>query len=326
MQSNRRSAQFDFVRGIAIVGVVILHSGFESRFDSKTLSIWQILSALFDWSVLAFFFTSGFFLKKAPSYAFFLKKRFFTLLVPFLAYNFLYNLAFAAGKAFGLTQCHQFKVVPSLLLSGGFKSPAFQLYFLPYLYGVAAVIYLLCSFIVPSRRWILLVVGSIGLVAVYQWIGWPRYSYGPELTKLPLYLVAFLLGVVCQPILQRPPKFLFVLTCLVCVICFALLQQTILQSLMVPPLLCSAVGVIRFFRDSKLLSAIGHASGTVYLWHTPIVLPAFTAILALLHVPALINFVASIVLTIALCLLLRKVCKQAIARSSLTRFIGPLVP
>jgi len=298
------------VRGIAIVGVVFLHSSFAGRFDAPTLALCAVLGRVFDWAVLAFFFLSGLLLDERQSFARFLKKRFKSLLVPFLLYNVFYNLVFgllqfATGKHFG-----GFQWSKSLLLLGWFHSPAFQLYFLPYLFGIAVTLFLVCK-VTPIRgRWLLLLIGFAGMVAFYQNFGWPDRSHGPAWTKLPLYLTACLLGVVGRPIQKDKPRPALILPLLICVALALTSRHLCLRSLLVPPLLYIVASIVDLWWESKLLQKIGRSAAAIYLWHTPILLPAFTAIFALCNVPPLANLGLSVVLTITVCVLLRQIVTE----------------
>jgi peptidoglycan/LPS O-acetylase OafA/YrhL len=295
------------VRGIAIIGVVFLHSSFASRFDAPALAVCATLGTLFDWAVLAFFFLSGLLQDEAQPITGFLRKRFRSLVVPFLVCNFFYNLAFGLLQVTTGRHCGGFQWHPSLLLFGWFHSPAFQLYFLPYLFGIAVTLFLLCKVIPIRGRWLMLILGFVSMVTFYQHVGWPGWSYGPELTKLPLYFIAFLMGVVGRPVLKEKPSPSLLLPLLICVPLALLSGHLSLLSLLVPPLLYISASLVHLWWNATFLQEIGRSSAAIYLWHTPILLPAFTAIFALAHVSALANLGLSVGITIAVCVVLRKV-------------------
>jgi len=326
VESARRSGLIDVVRGIAIVGVVLIHSGFQSRFDPPTLSVCAFLSVLFDWAVLAFFFLSGLLLDERQTFAVFLKKRTCSLLVPFVFYSLFYNLAFGIIQA--LTDKHffgyQWKV--SLLWLGWFQSPAFQLYFLPYLFIIAVSLFCLCRLISPRWHGWMLIAGLAGMVALYQTIGWPEQSHGSEWTKLPLYFTAFLFGVVGRTIPRDRPKLPVILLCVIGFGLALVSHHMCLWSLFVPPLLFLAVSKVRSLTNSKLLQAIGRSSGAIYLWHTPILLPTLTTLLALSQVPAMVNFVLSVILTITFCILLRHAADGLFKRFLKIKMPASIIP
>ena len=76
--------------------------------------------------------------------------------------------------------------------------------------------------------------------------------------------------------------------------------------LLVPPLLVAVAGAVRGIRESRLLPLIGGMSGSIYVWHTPVMLPLITRTLARCGLPSMINFFGSMVLTLAACVLLRQ--------------------
>jgi len=326
MEPNQRAGQIDVVRSLAIIGVICLHSRFEHRFDPATLSVCAFLSVFFDWAVLAFFYLSGLLLDEKKPVIEFLKKRCWSLLVPFWFYNLFYNLAFGGWLRLSGSHINGFQWSPTLLLTGWLHSPAFQLYFLPYLFVIALGVFCLCKFI--NHRWQPWLFGAsvVLMAAFYHHTGWPNRSHGPEWVNLPLYLVAFLLGVVCRPFFAGKPSRKFVMLSLSVGFLSLLLPQLVLQSLLVPPLLCMAVKTAPFLGESQLLQKIGRSSGVIYLWHTPIMLPAFTTMMALGRVPAIVNLGASLIASIALCVLLRHSMKKFWKRIFKTELPRSLVP
>lgn len=303
---GKRIAELDILRGMAIFGVLILHSSFENRFTRETLEVQAILANLFDWSVLAFFYSSGFLHDSSVPFVVTVKKRFVSLLVPFFLYNALYNLCFAGVEAMGWVPNGVFEINSRLLATGLFHSPAFQLYFLPYLFVISTGI---CGLDKLSRRhhgWTYAVL--LFLIALfYLDRGYPIFSYGPALDNLPLYLAAFLVGILSRPFLERPfAKPWIIVAILGVVLITSACWQLSAMSLLVPPLMVGLIGAIRKIRESRLLLGMGKMSGSIYLWHTPVILPAFTRLLAYCGIPSLFNLFGSIILTLATCILFRR--------------------
>jgi peptidoglycan/LPS O-acetylase OafA/YrhL len=300
---GKRIAELDILRGVAIFGVLILHSSFQSRFTPETLEVQAILAKLFDWSVLAFFYSSGCLHDSSVPFVVTVKKRFISLLVPFFLYNALYNLCFAGVEAMGWMPNGVFEINSRLLATGLFQSPAFQLYFLPYLFVISTGI---CGLDKLSRRhhgWTYGVI--LCLIALfYLDRGYPKISYGPAYDHLPLYIAAFLIGILSRPFLERPfAKLWIIVAALGGVLLISVLWQPSIMSLSVPPLM---IGAARIIRESRLLLCMGKMSGSIYLWHTPVMLPAFTRLLAYCGIPSLFNLFGSIVLTLTICILIRR--------------------
>src|SRR5436190_8522559 len=107
---KNRIPELDILRGVAIFGVLLIHSSFEGRFGRETIAVQSVLAGLFDWAVLAFFFSSGFLHDQSASFAATLKKRFLSLLAPFFLYNALYNLCFAATDVLDWIHKDDFKM------------------------------------------------------------------------------------------------------------------------------------------------------------------------------------------------------------------------
>jgi fucose 4-O-acetylase-like acetyltransferase len=303
--TRNRVPELDVLRGVAILGVLVLHSRFTGRLSERSLAAQALLARLFDWAVLAFFFSSGFLHARSVSFTMTVKKRFMSLLVPFFFYNVLYNLLFAVAKAAGWLHLGEPESKPIWLASGLIRSPAFQLYFLPYLFMVSVAI---CGFDKLVRRHNEWGYGGIlfFVLGFYIWRGYPDVSHGPALDKLPLYLAAFLIGVMGRPFLERRsvnPS--LIAAGFGIVLCILALARFPVVSLAVPPLFVRLAGVVPKLANSKLLLAMGVMSGSIYVWHTPLLLPAFTRLLARLGVPSLIVLFGSLALTLAACMVLR---------------------
>jgi len=295
----------DLVRGVAIFGVLVLHSRFSGRFTPETLAIQTLLARLFDWSVLAFFFSSGFLHDRSAPVSVTLKKRFISLLVPFFFYNALYNLFFLVGEASGLVPGRPLELNSKLLATCFFQSPGFQLYFLPYLFvistGVCAVDKLI--FLHGKTAYRLL----LGLVlGFYVYTGYPEFSYGPDYSRVPLYLAVFLVGVISRPFFaQRFLSVWMTIALLGVVLALLMVSRLPIVSFAVPPLLVGLARTIPRLKHSNPLVSMGAISGSIYLWHTPLLLPAFASLLAHLGIPSPLVLFGCLSLTLVTCVLLR---------------------
>jgi peptidoglycan/LPS O-acetylase OafA/YrhL len=302
---GKRIAELDILRGVAIFGVLVLHSSFEGRFTQETMAVQAIIARLFDWAVLAFFFSSGFLHDNSVPFAIALKKRAMSLLLPFFIYNAFYNLFFAGMGTLGWVHNNAFEMNSKILATGLFHSPAFQLYFLPYLFVISIGV---CALDKLTQRYhrsgyvvVLLLVLTFYLVR-----GYPEVSHGSAFDKLPLYLAAFLIGVIGRPFFEKPfARPWMILAALGVVLGVLVLSRLPVVSLAVPPLLVELVRAISKMANSKLLLSMGVMSGSIYVWHTPIMLPAITRLLAHCGVPSIFNLFGSIGLTLVICILLR---------------------
>ena len=234
-----------------------------------------------------------------------LRKRTTSLLVPFFIYNIFYNLAFVGAEAMGWTNfgiCeNNFQSICALPL----RSPAFQLYFLAYLFLISTGVCGLDKLAQKSRKWAYLTVFGL-IMAFYVVEGYPQMSHGADYHCLPMYLAMFLTGVVCRPFIEKPfagPWTIGAALGLVLTILVVFHFNEL--SLLVPPLLTALARTILEIRQLGLLLCIGEMSGSIYVWHTPLLLPAITRLLAHSGIPSLVNLFGSILLTLAICMLLR---------------------
>jgi peptidoglycan/LPS O-acetylase OafA/YrhL len=302
---GKRIAELDILRAVAILGVLVIHSSFQGRFTKETIAVQTTMARLFDWAVLAFFFSSGFLHDPSVPFTSAVRKRSLSLLVPFFLYNAFYNLFFAGMGILGWIPNNTFEVNSQMLATGLFHSPAFQLYFLPYLFVISIGV---CGLDKLDRRYHMpsYVVALLLALTPYLILGYPQVSHGPALEMLPLYLAAFLMGVIGRPCFEAPfARLWIVLAALGAVLGVLVLCRLSEVSLLVPPLLVGIARAIPRMCESKLLLSLGGMSGSIYVWHTPVMLPGVTRLLAHCGVPSLVNLFGSIGLTLVTCILLR---------------------
>ena len=289
----------------AIFGVVVIHSSFGGRFDQKTMAVQAGLARFFDWAVLAFFFSSGFLHDRNAPFITTLRKRAAALLIPFFLYNAFYIVCFLLLEAAGWLPAGTLKVHLNSFDAAMSCSPAFQLYFLPYLFVISTGVGGLEKLMHRHCRWSYLAMFSL-IVMFYLEHGYPQMSHGSNSSNLPMYLAAFLIGIASRPFLEKPLAGLQTFwTAIFLLASILALFRFCEASLLVPPFLTAMAGGIQFIRNSGLLQFVGRMAGSIYLWHTPLILPVLARILSGCGVPSLVNFFGSIVLTLTICILLR---------------------
>ena len=306
-QRGTRIAELDCLRGLAIFGVLVLHSCFENRFTRETMVVQTIMARLFDWSVLAFFYCSGYLHDRSVPFAVAVKKRAKSLLLPFFLYNALYAMFFAVAIPMNWVQNVSFEINSHWLANGLVLSPAFQLYFLLYLFLISTFVSGVDELPKPYDGWVYWFLLAM-VLAFYLIRGYPESSCGQYYTRIPLYLAAFLAGAISRPFFEQHLKnnhAWMLAVALVTVLVMLVYLQRLCLSLMVPPLLVGLARTVPKIMNSRVLLLMGALSGSIYLWHTPILLPACTRLLAHFGVPSLINLFASIGLTVVICLLVR---------------------
>jgi peptidoglycan/LPS O-acetylase OafA/YrhL len=302
---SHRIPELDILRGFGILGVLVIHSSFDGRFSRETMAIQTIMARLFDWAVLAFFFSSGFLHDRSIPFYVTLRKRFLSLLVPFFIYNIFYNLCFFAIGALGEEQKGLLEVSLGSLGADLFRSPAFQLYFLPYLFLISVGISGLDKLCQGHYAWGYFAV-FVSVAVYYLTQGYPQTSHGAAGRNLPMYLVMFLIGVVSRPHMEKAQsKPWLLLGGLIVMLSVLVIFRFYPASLFIPPLATAGAGTIQVIRQSKCLLYLGNISGSIYVWHTPLILPAITRLLAWGGTPSLVNLFGSITLTLAICIILR---------------------
>jgi fucose 4-O-acetylase-like acetyltransferase len=305
MMQGQRISELDILRGIAIFGVLVIHSSFEGHFTKETMAIQAIMARFFDWAVLAFFFNSGFMHDRSASFTMTVKKRARSLLVPFLLYDIFYNLCLLGVKAMGWSHVGildiNFQSIGAALL----RPPAFQLYFLPYLFLVSIGVCGLEKLIERRYKW---GYAATFLLVIFFYLdqGYPETSHGSDYHKLPMYLAMFMIGIVSRPLIMKPCARPWLVVVALFVVLGVLVSFRFYEaSLLVPPLLTATAGAFRAVCQSKLLLCMGNMSGSIYVWHTPLILPAISRLLACCGTSSLLNLFGSILLTLTTCMLLR---------------------
>ncbi len=303
--NRERNARIDDLRGLGIVGVVFIHSIFPGRFTPETLGLASALARCFDWAVLMFFFTSGCLQASDLPFRNWLPKRALSLLVPFFVYNIGYNIVFFALAARGIHDpANHFSHVPPTLLLWPFISPAFQLYFLPDLFAISLLFFCAARLAGDQARWFS---GGLTLLVIgyYLWAGFPAFSHGAQMSRIPLYLASFAIGSLMKdfPASSRAVPFA-IAGVLAGIVCLAVYHLSAV-SLAVPPLLYCALSGSRRSSAGVLLQSLGRQSGSIYLWHTPLLLPALTLLGAHFGTPPPANFFGSVFLSIGICMMIR---------------------
>lgn len=304
--SESRLSEIDALKGLAIIGVLVLHSSFEGRLGAAFIETSTLLQRLFDWSVLAFFFASGALFKNKENTQQQALQLSLKLGVPFVIYNLLYNLSFLLLNQTGVIET-EFEMTGAQLALMPFLSPAFQLYFLPYL----LLISLLFLYSPKLMRKIpLSTISSAAIVLTlicYSLLQFPGKSHGEALLKLPLYFSAFCLGYLYR---QNRDKRLIrvaglVLSFTAFVSYFVFKIPLCLLSLAMPWALSELFFSLKHFNIIQPFGYFGKASGSIYLWHTPLLLPFLSTLFFKLGLQAWPLYLATLITGLGLCLAMR---------------------
>jgi fucose 4-O-acetylase-like acetyltransferase len=297
-RNKARLSEVDLLKGWSILGVIFIHMSFASRFSGDVIAAITKLQTLFGWAVVAFFFCAGFLYAKSSHamqpVATYAAKRARRLLLPWLGFSLLYKALLIAGYHFHLVAAappHQ--LWPLLLWPG-----APQLYFLPMLFLVSVFFRFL--FTVLRQEWPLWLLALL-LAAAYAWLG-AGAPHGGEIKNLPAYAATYLAGVLTAnpPLLARINRRRLFLALIILGFTALCVAQPTLAYLAVPlaafPLQRLLVGPM-----ASPIDFLGKYSGPIYVWHTPIVMPFLSILLAkTIHAGPWLLIPALATLTVAL--------------------------
>ena len=296
-----RKLEIDNLKGIAIIGVVIVHMSFYSRFSEEAIKFIDIAQLFFGWCVIAFFFSSGLVSKrnKKEQVKFFLKKRFKRLIIPCLYFSLTYKLILAAISYLGFS--FYSSPIPETLIDFFIfliTPVGPQFYFLYYLFACSTII----SFLelVLSRNMIY-VFATLMLPILYNFIESPINSYGPDLNLIPIYLYSYILGTLFSKYNFENLNKLYAFSSLSITLVILIItnnQYLVFIQMFIPVVIW--LGFIKFASFSIFFNKIklGNYSGGIYVWHTPIVLPLVTILFSKLLGGGLLVVLPIIIFTI----------------------------
>ncbi len=298
---NLRSGSLDFIRVVAIIGVVTQHAGFESRFDEATFKTWQQMSLAFDWCVLGFFFVSGYLYPPRAGLSFLVRKA-YALLVPYFIWSLIYGLLIGLLSQVVPTLTPKFSI--SLFLSAGF-----QLYFLPYM----LVVMIFASLLFQAEYWwnkYFILIVFLSVIGFFSWVDFPKYSHGKDTTKLLLYFASFIFGHIFSLNKVSDKQFSFTVAILITSLLGIVVSKGAAWPLFVSPVIFLLTIPFQDNINFRRLSSVGKFSGSIYLWHTPLILPCVTILLEKSGVPSIIILMASIYLAILICIVMRLILEK----------------
>jgi surface polysaccharide O-acyltransferase-like enzyme len=317
LNASSRIVAIDALKGLAILGVLFIHMAFTSRFDAGTLGKVHLLQAVFGWCVLAFFFASGFLHRSSGAtsqdWNAFISKRARRLLVPCVAFSWAYKAMLLAAHRAGFMESGALPsfATPADALRTMLTPAAPQFYFLADLFIIAVAVQLLIRIPAFERPLSLLLLAA-ALVQTY-WLLPLEKPHGEALSQIPLYAATYLLGFQTARIdrgkglisLLRDPGFLV----------FGASIASL--SLSKPQVLHIGIPVLLFAlmeltpRLAALpLTFLGRHSGAVYAWHTPIVMPAISIVVAKSPLTGWPLILVITVSTLAVCLVLDSVVRR----------------
>ncbi len=267
-----RFLEIDAIKAIAIIGVMVAHMSFESRFDERALDFVKIVQILLGWCVLAFFFCSGLLvrpIRDIKEFVRYVQKRFTRLIVPCVVFSISYRVIrcglYLTGR-FGWESPVPENTGDVLHFFLAPEGP--QFYFLYYLFAISVGVALL-NRVLPIK-FVVLVFGI--MLLVFNGFTELGRAFGPERGLVPLYGFSYVFGMAsADKNLGRLWAGILFLLPVVAVVFIT--QSLIVVYAVVPYFLWLLFRRIPLLARAIAKTKIGEYSSAIYVWHAPIIMP-----------------------------------------------------
>lgn len=298
-----------------VFGVVLQHSAFE-RFSVPTQELVAVLQHAFSFVVVGFFWAAGFLIGRQSSFEGFVAKRFWRLMVPFLVVSLINWGAFwavvaATGRDFGYAMS-----VPDFLralVTPQGVGP--QMYFLPYLFGLQMVAFPLGRLLSRAGYFTAL---AAGLLVLWLLLENGLDLMGPSLHNVLLYLSALFLGMACRRFFTGAPgKLALVVAVLILTGC-AWFPAGVWHSLCCWAAPAALYAGLRQVGARAAWPGMNNDIVSVFLWHTPLLLPILSIFCVRLWPQSYLPLVASVTGAVALSVVFGRV----LVKSGVGRMVG----
>ena len=280
--SQKRLHEVDIIKFLAIIGVVIIHIGFKSRFSEEAIVAINILQTVFAWSVFAFFFCSGLLFKshkiRPENFKIYVIGKAQRLLFPCVIFSVLYKILQISLSSFNLFSWSvDFPISVDDWIFFLFSPVSPQFYFLTYLFLVSTLFFLACL----GLRTVLLTHG--GLLAFcltfYLQSVPPDQPHGPSFSLLPIYALCFSWGVALSADHGRVNNIMISGLSSAAVLFLSYWNQSLLFSyVLVPVFLYALLQKLPGLNEKISCLRLGDKSSAIYVWHAPLVLPFWSII------------------------------------------------
>ncbi len=278
---SQKIREIDTLKAISIIGVVIMHMEFRSRFSEQAMMIINHLQVLLGWCVLAFFFCSGFLMKtediKLSHSSTYLFKRANRLLIPCIVFSIFYKTLLIVISRFGSFSWKADVPASAYELFEFIFAPAGpQFYFLAFLFWITAFIFMLHLFTKNTEINYIIVLFLYFTFYIYSVP--PTTPHGPGLELIPAYMLAFIWGVMIRSGSNALIHYLNIMTLgIIVFLCFW--KQTYIYLYVAIPI--CLFFLFRYLDRLNLIievTQLGQKSSAIYVWHAPLLLPIWSII------------------------------------------------
>jgi len=299
--SIAQDGSLNLLKCLLVFGVVLQHSAFQ-RFSVPAQELVASLQHFFAFVVVGFFWAAGFLIRRETSWTGFITKRFWRLMVPFLVVSLVNGVAFrviaaATGRDFGYAMS-----VPEFLRAlVTLQGVGPQMYFLPYLFVLQVLAFPLGHWLSNAGYFAAL---SAGLFLLWLFAGEGCGPTGPALPNTLLYFSALLLGMACgTPAIAAVGRFWLPVAVLILAACVWLPAGAWHN------LCCWAAPAALYLALRQIGARIAWTGMnndivSVFLWHTPVLLPVLSVLCVQLwppgYVALVVSFTAAVVLAVVL--------------------------
>ena len=286
----------DSLKGLAIIGVVICHIAFVNKLDHKTIDEIYTLQYIFSWCVMGFFFCSGYLEKQwNGEFLAWSIKKIKRLLIPLFIFELTYKLILMLSSNL---YSQNLDIDWNQFLS--YSAP--QTYYLFVLF-ILFVALKLINYIVRFES------GSLFFLVflVLLFSESPNIAYGNDILLYPYYLLCMLSGVIVR---SKEECFSSMIAVLFCFAVALFAGTDVLVFTFVPMFVYAVFKIISPAEIMRPLKALGKYSSSIYIWHTPIILPFFLMIALPFLGKGWFTVITSSILTLILCIAIKRITSK----------------
>lgn len=281
-----RYGGLDLLKHILAIFVIIHHMTSESRYSVETNKYISDIVIYVNGAVIGFFILSGFFFKSSNNLYLDLEKAFKRIMIPYFIFSIFYTIALSLLGKLNFNQ----GFLNTLILKGS----SMQLYFLPYLFFIFCLYFLLFQFKNEVRNLllILILVIFIGFSLMFS----TKDATGSSLKLIPIYIISFGLGVFLSLVRGKSEMYFFKFS-VYSILLNLLIGFYDFRFFYISGMLFLVLLAYGFSKKISFLNKSFPGSGGVYLFHTPILNFSISTILVLLGIVEIQNLYFSIMLT-----------------------------